>query len=779
VPYRRVALGSAIAYGLSQTLGFAPLTGGAVRYRFWSAWGLSTSEIARAVSFVGATFALGIVTVIAGALLLEPATTLAAVRLPVAVARTAGALLAAGVASYLAWGIARRGRAIRVRGWELAVPAPRLVVAQLALGVLDWTVAGSVLYALLPAGRAPSFLSFLGMFAAAQAVGLTSHVPGGVGVLEASMVVLLRPFLPADVALGALLAYRAVYYLLPFALSLLALTAYEVRRHHARLAAAVGGTAALARWGAAVLPSALGAVTFLAGAVLLLSGALPPLRGRAAALSGALPLGVVELSHFIASVAGAALLVLAWAIYRRLDAAYVLTLVALAVGAAASLLKGLDWEEAVVLAVVAAVVAPARSAFYRRAALTREPFSPGWTVAVLAVLGASIWLGFFSYQHVEYRGELWWRFAERADAPRFMRASAGAAALLVVLGLQRLLRHAEAEPAPPSDADLERAAAIARAAPEIVANLALLGDKTLLFSGRGDGLLMYAVAGRSWVALGDPVGPAEARVELAWRFREEADRHGAWPVFYEVGVAHLPLYVDLGLTLLKLGEEARVPLPAFSLDGGERKGLRRAVREVEQSGATLEVVPAHAVPPLLPALRAISDAWLAGKRTREKGFSLGRFDERYLRHFPMALVRDAAGEVVAFANLWTSDSREELAVDLMRHTTGAPAGVMDYLFVRLMLWGRDEGYRWFNFGMAPLSGFERRQSSSLWTRAGAWLYRHGEHFYNFRGLRQYKEKFRPVWTPKYLASPGGLVLPRVLANVTSLIAGGIGGVVSP
>jgi phosphatidylglycerol lysyltransferase len=278
------------------------------------------------------------------------------------------------------------------------------------------------------------------------------------------------------------------------------------------------------------------------------------------------------------------------------------------------------------------------------------------------------------------------------------------------------------------------------------------------------------VSGRSWVALGDPVGDPADRQELAWRFRELADRHGGWTVFYEVGVAQLPLYIDLGLTLLKLGEEARVPLADFSLDGSNRKGLRRNQRTMEREGATFEIVNQ-------PTLRAISDAWLREKRTREKAFSLGRFDERYIARFPVALVRHQ-GDIVAFANLWTTLSRRALSVDLMRYLPSAPAGVMQYLFTELMLWGRAEGYASFTLGMAPLAGLESRALAPLWSRLGAFMYRHGEHFYHFRGLREYKDKYDPVWEPKYLASPGGLALPRVLANVAALIGGGIAGLVA-
>jgi len=180
---------------------------------------------------------------------------------------------------------------------------------------------------------------------------------------------------------------------------------------------------------------------------------------------------------------------------------------------------------------------------------------------------------------------------------------------------------------------------------------------------------------------------------------------------------------------------------------------------------------------MLPELERVSNEWLAAKHTREKGFSLGSFREAYVRRFPVAVVRQG-GHVVAFANVWLSATREEMSPDLMRYESSAPHGVMEYLFVQLMLWGAAQGYRWFGLGMAPLSGFDARALAPRWSRMGAMLYRHGEHFYNFRGLRHYKEKFDPVWRPRYLASPGGLALPGVLTNVAALVSGGLLGVVS-
>jgi phosphatidylglycerol lysyltransferase len=188
------------------------------------------------------------------------------------------------------------------------------------------------------------------------------------------------------------------------------------------------------------------------------------------------------------------------------------------------------------------------------------------------------------------------------------------------------------------------------------------------------------------------------------------------------------------------------------------------------------VIPAEQVPDELPALRRISDTWLRDKRTREKGFSLGAFDDHYVTRFPAALVR-SNGQLVAFASLWCSGGMEEIQVDLMRYTAAAPPGVMRYLMIEAMLWGRASGYRWFNLGMAPLSGLRSTAVAPLWLQLGRVVYGYGERFYNFQGVRTFKEWFYPVWEPKYLVSPGSVSRPVVLANIASLIAGGLGGVV--
>ena len=263
---------------------------------------------------------------------------------------------------------------------------------------------------------------------------------------------------------------------------------------------------------------------------------------------------------------------------------------------------------------------------------------------------------------------------------------------------------------------------------------------------------------------------------LGWAFLDLCDRNAWWPVFYEVRGENLPLYLDLGLSPLKIGEDARVPLATFRLEGSDWKSQRHVLNKLDKEGCVLEVVPASGVDAILPELATVSDTWLAEKRTREKGFSLGRFDAAYLCQLPVATVHKD-GRLIAFANLWTCADHSEVSVDLMRHAPDAPSGVMEWLFLRLMVWARDEGYGHFDLGMAPLSGLPGRALASRWSRFGSLIYAHGENFYNFQGLRRFKEKFRPEWKPMYLACPGGLALPRILANVAALVNGGLRGMV--
>ena len=772
LPKRKIAFTACISYAFSNAIGLYTISSSAIRFRLYSQWGLSTIDITRLIAFNGiAAFWLGLCAIAAFVFLLEPLPFPHAFFLHFGSLRFFGAFLLLILLGAFAVAAFRKSP-IKIRSWSFEMPRlPLLSMLVLTAGI-DWIFCASVLFILLPAGTT-AFLPFLAAFLFAQIAGLLSHVPGGLGVFETAMLLML-PSIPRPEAFGSLLAFRAIYYFVPFLLSALAMGLLELGNHARKITELV--QLVRTTW-AGIAPTILSTLTFFGGTLLLFSVARPAPHSRLLFLMTFMPLPILELSHFIGSVVGVLLLILAWGLMRRLDGAYHMTLYVLGGGIVLSLLKGLSFEIAAIMAIIMALIIPCKSVFYRKTSFVNDRFSPGWIVAIILVIIATTWLGFFSFKHVPYSNDLWWQFGFFERAPRFLRAMVGVSVAVFAFALLKLLAPARRHSMFHAAINDDVIRSIVDKDEQSSSRLALLGDKQFLVSESKDAFIMYAVKGRTWVVMGDPVGAASEFPELIWEFREECDRHNGRSVFYEVGSRQLPLYLDIGMTLLKIGEEAHVDCQTFSLEGGSKKSLRRLTRGLEEEGYFFEIIQPEVLSGRLPELKAVSDEWLSEKNTKEKGFSLGFFSESYLKQSPVAAVRKG-DKIVAFANLWPTTAKKEFSVDLMRFLKNAPPGTMDFLFVHLLGWGKSQGYRWFNLGMAPFSGLDARAMAPLWNRFGAFLFKHGEYFYNFQGLRQYKEKFDPVWKSKYLAAPGGFSLPLVLKDISALVSGGMKGIVA-
>lgn len=538
------------------------------------------------------------------------------------------------------------------------------------------------------------------------------------------------------------------------------------------------------RWAQDIKPAILAFAPILAataalaaGLILLASGATRSEPERLRSLIQFAPLSLIEISHFLSSILGLVLVLLAFGLRRRLDAAWAATIGLVTLSALLALLKGFNWEESLALGLIGILLLPLHEAFPRTARLTRVEITPGWMLSVSAALVGTVSLGLWSFNNVDYSGELWWRVMADNDVSRSLRASAGVAILFMVVGIWRLISTAATPPVVgDDDPTFDRVRAILAssegAPPE--ANLALLGDKRFLFSQSGETFLMFGVRGRSWIALGPPVGRREERMELLWRFRELADAHAARPALYGIGPDILPEVVELGLSIQKTGESAAVPLDSFSLKGRKREVLRRNWRKAGEVGAIFEVVEAAAVPAIMDELEAISEAWLEHHAGGDKAFSLGGFVRRYVAEFPCALVR-VEGQIVAFATIWTTPDRTTFSMDLMRYADEAPKNVMDFLFVELLHWGVGQGYVAFEFGVAPLAGLEDRPLAPILSRVGRLMFERGEEIYNFRGVRRYKDKYDPIWEPRYIAASNKWAIPILMADAGMLSSGGMVG----
>ncbi|WP_432564142.1 bifunctional lysylphosphatidylglycerol flippase/synthetase MprF [Kineococcus sp. SYSU DK003] len=748
LPYRRFGLASFVATAFGNNLGASAVVGAALRARVYSGWRVPGPAITRIIGFNLVTLGLGVAVLAGGGMVQDPAGVGQALRAPAWAVATVGSVLLASVLGYVGWAVVGRGPIGR-RGWRVERPSPALALAQVALSTVEWLTMAAVLYVLLPAeGRLP-FLAFAVAFAVATVAGLVSNVPGGLGVFESTLVVLLGSTTSSEGLAVALVAYRLCYFVLPLLLAAVLLVVHEARRG--------GASRSSLRVPSVLTPSVLALGVAGAGVFMLVVGDLP---GRP----------TLDLSAVTISLAGLAALLTARGLHRRLRSAWTATLALLSGVTVVAAVHG-DVVLSVATGVLSLLLVPARPAFHRGAVCVRPR-------SLVAVAVASVLVGV----------SVWWHECSRGlDAPLLAASFSGGTSWMdrlvlaagtvgVVVGVRWVVRPRTLGPRTVDEDEMAQVSDIVARTGRCLSQLAFTGDKRFHFSPGGGAFLMYEVEGRSWVVMGDPVGdPGDFR-ELVGSFVAEVDRHAGRPVFYNVRADHAELYRECGLSLAKLGEEAVVPLADFSLSGKARTNLRTCRNKSRRLGMSVEFVAPADVEPLLPALREVSQAWLEERNGKEKRFSLGAFDEEYVRRFPLVVVRQE-GRITAFATLWISADDAEVQVDLMRRLPDGPNGVMTFLFVECLLWAQENGFASFNLGMAPLAGLSTGATASFWDRAGHLLWTHGEQFYNFRGLRDFKQGFGPQWRTCYVAAPGGPALPNAMVNVATLVGGGIRGVV--
>ncbi|HEV7267826.1 MAG TPA: phosphatidylglycerol lysyltransferase domain-containing protein [Falsiroseomonas sp.] len=539
VSYARTSLASFCAYTLAHNLGFAAVSGAAVRYRFYAAWGLPPLAIAKVVAFTSLTFGLGALALGGLVLVVEPEVVPGlGEHVPHWIMQAIGLCAWGILAAYLT--MSRIRSHVTLFRHRIDLPGFRMALAQVTLASVDVAVTTLIFYALLPEAEGLTYLRFLGIYIAAYLAGIAASLPGGIGVFDSAILIGLAPYLgPAEV-IGALLVFRLYYYIVPLFLAGLLFAGFEVaqRRH------ALARLAAEQRVADALEVPAIAGLVGLGGTVLIFLGALPT-RGTPMYEWAGYEAAVA--SHFAASVVGSLLLLMGYGLLRRLSLAWGLGILLLLNGAVICWLREDSWWLWGAFLLVATLLAAMGSAFYRHPRLLREPLGMETLVAMGVVGGCAILLALVSYGG-KVAAESWVEVVLSPLAPDSLRFTVGLAAVLLLIGMLRLLRPTRIVPAPWSEEVRMRLRRLGAAPPER-ADGAAFGD-----AGRAG----FAFVQRDgiWMALGDPAGEEQDRVSAIWRFRDMCDRAGVDPAFWRVSPALLRVYGDIGLTAFPLGPPA-------------------------------------------------------------------------------------------------------------------------------------------------------------------------------------------------------------------------------
>ena len=298
-----------------------------------------------------------------------------------------------------------------------------------------------------------------------------------------------------------------------------------------------------------------------------------------------------------------------------------------------------------------------------------------------------------------------------------------------------------------------------------LSHLILLQDKDVYWAQDGRVLIAYKKIGNKLVVLGDPIGEERPIQAAIAEFNEYSKSIGLTPVFYQTSPRFMHFYHDTGYRFLKLGEEAIVNLDKFTLEGKQGAKLRTSLNKFTRNSYTFKVINPPYSNDLLSELRVISDSWLGDQK--EKGFSVVSFSEEYVSCFPIALLSDPEGNIVAFATL-ANDYKKTMTIDLMRKSSDSPHGTMDVLFIHIFKWAKERGYQHCSLGMAPLAHVGDSPFSFKKEKLARVAFLHGNSFYKFKGLKEFKSKFACTWEPKYLAYKKSF-LPIVVIQLLLLI----------
>jgi lysyl-tRNA synthetase, class II len=498
------------------------------------------------------------------------------------------------------------------------------------------------------------------------------------------------------------------------------------------------------------LPALAGSVAFAVGLVNLASAVTPNIAWRHHLLLRLEPVELVPILHTLAVPASVMLVVSAFYLRARRHRAWQAALVLMLALGVLELLKGLDFEEALLSWTAAALLWWGRDSFYVRHERLR-PLSPVLLglVAVAVACGSMLaWAGGL----VELEDELGW-----------VPLAGGGLGLAAIVALTWILFRPLAPPRllPGPDARRDAFDLVRAHGSDTLAFFKLRRDAHYHFTDDRSAFLGYRVANNVMLISGDPVGPSEALPQLVRDACAFAEIRGLHVAALGASESLLPIYRQAGLRALYIGDEAIVDTRSFSLEGRSIRKVRQSVSRLEAAGYSVE---ASGVDQLdedtLSELDRVSELWRQG--APERGFTRAMDSLHGGHHVGSVIVaaRDEAGAIRGFIHFVPSYGRAAMSLSFMRRDRETPNGLMEFLVVRAIELLRERGVEELSLNFAAFGRWLGRPEGRS-ERALGRLIALGNRFFQIESLYRFNAKFEPRWAPRYLVYEGVLALPRV------------------
>jgi len=595
---------------------------------------------------------------------------------------------------------------------------------------------------------------------------IVSPTPQGIVVVEGAMALAYASLgIPAATGTLVALSFRGLTFWLPLFVGFFCLQRLKSFKGHVRLA-----------YDNLTVHVVAGLVA-IAGLVNVVLAVTPALAARLPKVAGYFVLSLHYGAHLVSALAGFGLLLLAGNLWKRKRVAWVLTLLLLAVSLASHLIGIRNYHQAAFSAVLLALLLFLKERF--RAGSDAPSIKQGLLTLAISSCFTLFYgtLGFYLLdKHFSVNFTLgaalkqtlimFVEFYDPGLEPitgfgRYFAYSIYTVGFVTFAYAMLMLFRPVLERRRPSPAEKQRAIEIVeRWGRTSLARMALLDDKSFFFSSGGS-LVSYVAKAGVGLALGDPIGPPEDLPVALDEFLAYCRDKDWSAAFYQTQPDALEAYYSAGMRAVCIGHEALVDLSTFTLRGNRGKSLRSSINRLQRAGCSTRLYLPPLDDHLLHELHQVSDAWLTLVKGAEKRFSLGWFYPEYIASCPVMTVQKAEGELLAFTNLVSEYNAPELTVDLMRYRPDAPSGTMDLLFARLFEWAQSQGYQTFNLGLSFLPEAALAESDQRLQKFLHFLYEQLDEFHNLEGLRKFKSKFHPRWSPRYLVYSGPAALPSL------------------
>jgi phosphatidylglycerol lysyltransferase len=729
---RDIAFICFISNAIGNNTGYSMLFGGSLRYRLYSIHNISMLTVTKVLFFSSATIWLGLLA-IGGVIFTVSPVPFGDIGSHNISSTTLGIIFLLILVSYIILS-AVNPKTIPIINKKISPPRPNIVSWQILLAAADWIVASLTLWILMP--QEVGYFVLLKAFLAAQLLGIISQVPGGMGVFEAAITLLLPQAASSPEIIGGLLVYRSIFYFFPLSVALIMLFSYEsvhlIKRVDEK-------TQMIGKAFSSIIVQFLGVLTFFAGmiGVFIATTVSDPHYTKPFAT------WAFNIVHFLHAVFSASLMFLARGIILRISKARTFVCIILGFLIISSLVIG-KYPLIVYFVLLLIVFLFSKQYFYRTRNLFNLPMSMWWYCAIFSGLVLFVWIGVFInkenfFAQAALNG-LVDTLLNTDNVGRFLRAAVGMSLIFIIVVLDHL-RPANLFKTKIAKQEILN---IVQSSKYTYAYYALADDKKIFTNDQKTALIMYTTLSNIRMAFFDPIGEEKQKAELLWKFKEDADREQESIVFIGADKQYIRFYKDIGLDIFPLGKKAKTFLPSWKDEGDFYKHLQEfaASEKIEYEILTSDrrdEIKEH-VYPIFNMLEANAHYDIPSPYP-------GHFDKKTFANNDYAVLKKN-GVIYAFAVLEKTHDKNEMSAPVMgfnkfNHDDFA------YLMYKNYLYAKSENFNWFDLGLTPFkSDDDKKNVMSHFAK----LFIYSPYFNNdIDALKNFKEQFHPIWREKFMA----------------------------